>query len=237
MDEYKLDNITTIILTKNEEKNIIWVVNELKKFNLNKILVADAGSTDGTIKLLKEKNINYFIQKEKGYGGAILEAVNKVDTDYLTIIDADGSYNSNDIPLMYNTLINKNLDLILGSRYKDGNKSADDTIIRLIGNKFFTKLCCILFNLEITDCLFHFPVCKTITYKNLNLKFRDFSICFEMPVKAKFYNFSFEEYLSLERPRMHGESKVNAFTDGLKILFRIIKLFIELSLSKQKIKS
>jgi len=234
MNNTGLDNITTIILTKNEEKNIAWVVDELEKIGLNKILVADAGSKDGTIELLKDKDINFFVQKEKGYGAAILEAVNKVDTEYLTIIDADGSYNSKDIPLMYNNLINKNLDLILGSRYKDGNKSDDDTFIRLIGNKFFTKLCCILFNLEITDCLFHFPVCKTETYRNLNLKFKDFSICFEMPAKAKFYNFSFEEYLSLERPRMHGESKVNAFTDGLKIFFRIIKLFIELSLLNKK---
>lgn len=229
----ELKDITIIILTKDESKNISWVINELTKLNLNNILVVDAGSKDGTLELLKKAKINYFIQNKKGYGAAILEAINKVNTKYVTIIDADGSYDSRDIPAMLDKLIKKNLDLVLGSRYLFGNKSKDDTFIRLIGNKFFTKLCCTLFKIKITDSLFHFPVSKTDVYKNLNLRFKDFSICFELPVKANFYKFKYDEFLSIERPRMYGKSKVNALKDGLKILFNIIYLYLNLYFFKR----
>lgn len=227
-----MNEITIVILTKNEEGNIEWVINELKILGLNNMIVVDAESTDNTLQILKSKNVEHFIQSQKGYGSAILEAVSKVNTKYLSIIDADGSYDSRDIPKMLDVLKNRDLDFVLGSRYLGGNKSEDDTLIRMIGNFFFTKLTRIFFNINITDALFHFPVCKTSSYKNLNLKFKDFAICAEMPIMISQKNFKFEEFFSKERPRMTGESKVDALKDGIKILCQILKLFY-----LQKIKS
>lgn len=227
-----MTEITIIILTKNEEGNIEWVIDELKRLSLNNIIVVDSGSTDNTVQILKSKNVKHFIQSQKGYGAAILEAVGRVDTKYLSVIDADGSYDSRDIPKMLNILKTHDLDFVLGSRYLGGNKSEDDTLIRLIGNFFFTKLTRIIFNINITDALFHFPVCKTSSYKYLNLKFKDFAICVEMPVMINENNLKFKEFFSKERPRMTGESKVNALKDGIIILYQILKLFY-----LQKIKS
>ena len=48
-----------------------------------------------------------------------------------------------------------------------------------------------------------------------------------MPIMIKYKQFKFEEFFSKERKRIAGVSKVNAFTDGLKILSKMIKLYFE----------
>ena len=229
-----MTNTTIIVLTKNEVDSIEFTIDELKKNNFDNILVVDAHSTDGTIDFIKKKNINYITQKKKGYGAAILEGIESVNTSYVSIIDADGSYNTNDIPKMLEILKTENLDFVLGSRYKNNSKSEDDTLIRSIGNKLFTLILRVVFRVPITDALFHFPVCKTDCYKKLELKFFDFSICPELPIKIKQKNFKFKEFLSLERPRVGGVSKVNAFIDGIKISYSLFKLFFGIFIFKNK---
>ena len=60
--------------------------------------------------------------------------------------------------------------------------------------------------------------------KKLDLTAKDFSFCVELPVKAKRANYKICTSKSYERSRIGGKKKVNAFRDGLKILFSMIKL-------------
>lgn len=229
-----LTNTTIIILTKNEIESIEFTLDELEKNNFKNILVVDANSKDGTTDLITKRNIKFISQKNSGYGAAILEGIENVTTKYVSIIDADGSYNGNDIPKMLDLLEDENLDFVLGSRYLNKNKSEDDTFIRALGNKIFTWILRFFFRVSITDALFHFPVCKTEAYKNLNLNYKDFSICPELPIKINEMGYKFREFLSLERPRIGGSSKVNALTDGLKITYSLLKLFFLLKIFKKK---
>ena len=66
---------------------------------------------------------------------------------------------------------------------------------------------------------------KTSHAKKLGLSADDFSFCVELPIKAKRADFKICTSKSHERARIAGEKKVNAFKDGLKILFAMIKLF------------
>ena len=131
-------NTTIIVLTKNEVESIEFTIDELERKNLKNILIVDANSNDGTLELIKKKKIRFITQKNKGYGAAIIEGMQHVHTEYVSVIDADGSYNGNDIPNMLKILKEENLDFVLGSRYINGNISKDDTFIRALGNKIFT---------------------------------------------------------------------------------------------------
>jgi len=66
---------------------------------------------------------------------------------------------------------------------------------------------------------------RTSCAKNLGLSSKDFSFCVELPIKAKRANYKICTSKSFERSRIAGKKKVNAFKDGLKILFSMIKLF------------
>ena len=223
-------DITIVIPTKNEESCIKSTILEIKKLGFKKIIVADANSTDQTVKIAKNLNCFCFYQKKDGYGQAVTESLSYIKTRYVSFVDADGSYNPRSLLKMYKLIKKKKLDSVLASRYKNGLRSDDDTLIRFIGNMIFTKMLRLLFRINITDFLFHYMLCDLKKYKNLNLKYNSFSLCFEVPIRMKNKNYKFLEIKSKERKRTSGVSKVNAFKDGLIMLKDVILLFYELKI-------
>ena len=137
-------------------------------------------------------------------------------------MDGDGSYNPKALIEMRN-LMNSN-DAVFCSRYKDGAKSPDDTPIRAFGNKIFTLIVKVLFGPKISDSLFFYPMFKKNILNHINLDSDDFTLCLEMPVKVHQKGLKYVEILSEERERYAGVTKVNAFTDGFKILIGILAL-------------
>ena len=83
----------------------------------------------------------------------------------------------------------------------------------------------IFFSLPITDILYTFVLGNTEKVKNLKLIKKDFSFCVELPIKAKKAGLKLGTNSALERRRIGGVKKVNAFKDGLKILFSMIVLY------------
>ena len=51
----KADNLTVVILTKNEEKDIVEVVRNAAQV-ADDVLIIDSGSTDKTVELAKQEN-------------------------------------------------------------------------------------------------------------------------------------------------------------------------------------
>ena len=122
-------------------------------------------------------------------------------------------------------LENNKLDIIFGSRYQKNSGSEDDTIITLLGNKIFSIMGTILFSLRINDILYTYVLGKTKRARILNLKFKDFRFCIELPIKAKKKGFKLVNSKSYERSRIGGKKKVNALKDGFLILIEIVTLF------------
>ena len=124
-------------------------------------------------------------QQNLGYGDALIYGINNCETEYFCIFNADGSFNPSEIENMFTKLKKNNLDFVFSSRYEKNSSSEDDTIITIIGNYFFTRLGNLLFRLKITDILYTFVVGKTSQAKKLSLVQKDFTLCVELPIKAK----------------------------------------------------
>ena len=192
---------------------------------------------DDTTTINSLKNFNEIIilkQKNSGYGNAIIEGINFSNTKYSCIINADGSMDPKYLRNMYDQC--KNIDLVFTSRYlKNGGGSEDDTIITLIGNKIFSFMGNLLFNLKISDILFTYILGKTNSFKSLNLQSNDFRLCVELPIKAKRKNLKYIDLPSYERERSGGTKKVNAFKDGFLILIEMLGLFFRHKILRQKV--
>ena len=221
-----MHNLTLVIPAKYEVFTLPTVLKELKKLNLTcKIIVVIPEHDKETIEAIKNFDCKISIQKDDGFGNALIQGLNQSDTEYSCIFNADGSFDPKYLVQMINEL-DQGLDFIFNSRYIKPGGSEDDTLLTYIGNKFFSFVCQILFRLNISDVLFTYVMGKTEAFKKLNLKSSDFTFCIELPVKAKINNFKISDLPSFERSRISGKKKVNEFRDGFLILISIIRLFI-----------
>ena len=98
-----------------------------------------------------------------------------------------------------------------------------------VGNKIFTLLGKIFFNLKISDILYTYIVGKSKSAKSLNLSSKDFGICVELPIIASRKGFIITDYPCHERKRISGQKNVNEFVDGLKIFIKMIRLYFRIN--------
>ena len=221
-----MDKLTLVIPAKNESESLPKVLVELESLKV-KVIVVIPVKDYSTRESIKNFNCEIIEEKNgKGYGCALRTGIEKVDTEFFCIFNADGSFDPTYLKNMYKTLDEKNVDFIFCSRYEVNGGSDDDTILTYIGNKIFTFLCNILFRLNITDVLFTYVIGKSKKYKMLDLKSNDFSFCVELPIKAKFNDFILLSMPSYERSRIAGVKKVNEFKDGFLILISILRMLI-----------
>jgi len=218
-------DLTLIIPAKNEKESLPKVLTELG--NKYKIKVVLKENDYETIEAIKNFNIEVIKQSGEGFGNALIEGINATDTKYFSIFNADGSFEPKELDFMMEK-IEEGYDFIFGSRYMKNSGSEDDTIITYVGNKIFTLLGNIFFNLKISDILYTFVIGKTNNAQKLNLISNDFGFCVELPIKAKKQNNKLISTPSFERKRIAGKKKVNAFKDGSMILIKMIKLFFQI---------
>ena len=221
-----MENLTLVIPAKREEGSLPLVLKEIKNFNCTIIVVLEESDLL-TIEAIKDLECKLIFQKGRGYGNAIIEGINEVETEYLCIFNADGSFDPKYLSEMLKLC--ENQDYVFASRYLKGAGSDDDTIVTKIGNFIFSTLGKILFSLKLSDILYTYILGKTESFKSLNLKSNDFCLCVEIPVKMKRKNARYLEIPSFERIRIHGIKKVKAFQDGLKILIYMIKLVFKVN--------
>ncbi len=219
-----MSDLTLIIPAKNEKESLPKVLDELNEFNFKKNVILEA-SDKLTIEAVKTYDCKIIYQDSHGYGDALKKGIETVETQFFCIFNADGSFNPKELDQMIKKLKGDRCDFVFASRYEKDCGSEDDTLITLIGNYIFTFLGKIFFKLKITDILYTFVMARTSCAKKLRLTAKDFSFCVELPIKAQRANYKICTSKSFERSRIAGQKKVNAFKDGLKILFSMIKFF------------
>ena len=132
-----MNKLTAIVPFYNEEATIqISIENLLKVSQISQVILVDDCSTDSSLKIAKEflkRNNEILIlqtTKNAGKGAAVRLALNSVNSEYVIVHDADLEYNPQDIlPMMKLAESNKNIDVVLGSRFI-GNKTRRNIYLR-----------------------------------------------------------------------------------------------------------
>ena len=220
-----MNNLTLVIPAKNEKESLPKVLDELKSYNLKILIVLEKDDRE-TIKSAENYNCKILYQSGKGYGDALINGINSVETEFFCVFNADGSFDPGEISKMLEQINDKKADFVFGTRYEKNCGSDDDTIITLIGNFIFTKIGVFFFGLNITDILYTYIIGKVSKARDLRLNSKDFKFCVELPIKAKRKGHKLVTSKAYERSRIGGKKKVNAFKDGLIILVYMIKLFV-----------
>ena len=213
--------VSLIIPTLNEAGSIEAVLDEIPRDVVDEVLIVDGASTDGTAELVRRKGDRVIQQEGRGYGAAIATGFKHVSGDIVVLADADGSYNLGDIRRLVQR-VQDGADLALGSRYLPESGSEDDTLIRYAGNKLFTWTLNKLYGVELSDVLFFYVAMRHDVVRSIIASSPGFEYIVEFLIKAQRGGFKFAEIPSAEKARTAGKSKVNAFKDGLRMLWIMV---------------
>lgn len=230
-----MNKLTAIVPFYNEEATIqISIENLLKVSQISQVILVDDCSTDSSLKIAKEflKTNNEILilqtTKNAGKGAAVRLALNSVNSEYVIVHDADLEYNPQDIlPMLKLVENNKNINVVLGSRFI-GVKTRRNIYLRtFFANKFLSFLFSILNRRKVTDVATCYKLIKSEIYQNIELTKNGFEYEIEILSKALEYSSGFAEVPIDYNARTYQEGKKIKFSDGFKYILCIFKYRIK----------
>ncbi|GET37520.1 glycosyltransferase family 2 protein [Microseira wollei] len=148
------------------------------------IVVADNGSTDGSIEIAKQMNARVIRVKAKGYGSALMSGIAAARGKYVIMGDSDDSYDFTNLTPFIEKL-REGYDLVMGNRFKGGIKpGAMPPLHKYLGNPVLTAIGRLLFSSPCGDFHCGLRAFNRDAIAKLNLRTTGMEFASEMVVKA-----------------------------------------------------
>lgn len=208
----------------NEAKNLPKILPELQKLSY-KIAICNDGSTDATGEVAEKYGVTVINHsKNLGYGAAVRSLFLKakdMGCDVLVTFDADGQHRIDDINKVVNPIIQKQAEIVIGSRFLDeGEKEVPN--YRKVGIKVITKITNASIKKQLTDSQSGFRAYSKKVLNELNPSELGMGISTEILIKA-----SSKDFRILEVPIKiiyEGDTSThNPITHGSSVLISTIK--------------
>jgi len=224
--------LSIVIPCLNERGTIVRLLLDIKK-NLkefkklpHEIIIADNGSTDGSLEILsKYKNIRVINVPVKGYGAALHYGIMKAVGEYIIYADADLSYPFSNLIKFINKIPN-NPDLVLGSRMKGRiAKGAMPPLHRYLGTPVLSFLVRALYKIPTSDCNSGMRMVKGSFYRKLNMKNSGMEWASELLLKTALKGGKYIEIpIKYQKDKRGREPHLSTWPDGWRHLKAIFLL-------------
>jgi glycosyltransferase involved in cell wall biosynthesis len=223
--------IYVIIPAFNEENSVGKVVRDIPKDWVSKTIVVNNASTDDTVINAEREGAIVLDQPKRGYGNACLKGMEYVaklneKPDIIVFLDADYSDYPQELPEVVAPILEKNCDMVIGSRALGNRESGSMTFPQIFGNWLATRLLKLFYSYTFTD-LGPFRAIRYSALLKLNMVDKTYGWTVEMQVKAAKQKLKCTEVPVNYRNRI-GKSKVSGTVKGTilagyKIIGTIIK--------------
>jgi glycosyltransferase involved in cell wall biosynthesis len=205
-------SIAVIIPALNEEGAIGRVVGDIPKW-VDKVVVADNGSTDRTAEVARNAGAIVVPEAEKGYGAACLTGIATAGpVDVLVFMDGDHSDFGEDMHLLVDPIIAGEVDFVLASRVLGEREKGSLTPQQQFGNWLATTLIRLIWRVRYTD-LGPYRAIRRDALDRLKMADRNYGWTVEMQIKATEAGLRFAEVPGRYRRRI-GQSKVSGTVSG-----------------------
>jgi len=184
-------------MTLNEIEGMRAIMPSIDRGWVDQILVIDGGSTDGTVEWAQQNGYETYVQRQKGFRHAYIEAWPLVRGDVVITFSPDG----NSVPALIPELIDKmkqGYDMVIASRYLGDAKSDDDDIVTGFGNWLFTRTVNLLHGGKYTDVMVIYRAYRKAMAQELGLDRED---AYALPEKLFRTQISWEPLLSVRAAR------------------------------------
>ena len=188
---------------------------DCSSYALSRIIVVDDNSTDGTSEFIKENSFNCDIicinrLDRTGLSSAVIEGVMAADTKYIAVMDSDGQHDPSDLFAMHELIKNRDLDIIIGSRFVTNQQLDNHVGFRHTISKFGNRAANFLLKKELSDPMTGFFVFKRKIFVDQAhlIKPMGFKILLDFLFNIRNEAIKLEEFQINFRSRSAGESKI-----------------------------
>jgi glycosyltransferase involved in cell wall biosynthesis len=210
--------VSVVVPTLNEARNLPHVFAALPD-DLHEVIVVDGRSTDDTVAVAQRlrPDVRIVLEQRRGKGAALAAGFAAVTGDIIVMLDADGSADPAEIPRFVAALVN-GADFVKGSRFAQGGGSSDITVSRRLGNLALNGLVNSLYGTSYSDLCYGYNAFWTSCLPYIRVDCTGFEVETLINVRIAKAGLVIHEVPSFERDRIHGESNLNAISDGLRVL-------------------
>ena len=164
------------------------------------------------------------IEPRLGYGIALRTGMKNAKGNIIVMVDGDGTYEVRHINRLVERMIEKDADMVLGTRMYDPNKAMG--LMNFIGNKLITFVYDFFYSQFLSDTQSGFRAISHEAIDNVKLKEGDMAFATEMLVQFAKEGYNMVEIPTTYKARKYGKSKLKPFKSGVEIFSTMFKGFL-----------
>lgn len=221
--------IAVVIPALDEERAIGLVLRDIPSF-VDRVIVADNGSADGTREVARAHGAVVIVETERGYGAACLRGLEAIGAvDIVVFMDGDYSDHGSEMALLVAPILADEADMVLGSRVLGRREPGSLTPQQRLGNALATWLMRRIWGVSYTD-LGPYRAIRVDALRRLGMTDRNYGWTIEMQIRAAVAGLRTREVPVSYRCRI-GASKVSGTLKGtvmagIKILSTIARFAV-----------
>jgi glycosyltransferase involved in cell wall biosynthesis len=185
----------------------------------SEVIVVDNGSDDASAALARAAGATVVLERRRGYGQACLSGFEASSGDYIVMIDADLTYDFEEIP-RFVTELDGGAQLVMGNRMQNIESGAMSVTSR-IGNPVLSGFLKLVHGSRVHDAHCGLRALRRDALVSLDLRATGMEFASEMVIRAAKVKLDVRE-LPIELHRRGGESKLSPFRDGWRHLRLIL---------------
>lgn len=192
------------------------------------IFVYDNNSTDGTAGIAQAAGATVRYEYRQGKGNVVRTMFREIEADCYIMVDGDDTYPASFGPVLEKLVLEGKADMAIGDRLSSTYFSENKRPFHNSGNILVRNMINSLYHSRINDIMTGARAFSRDFVKSFAVMSKGFEIETEMTIFALDNNFRLAEVPVEYRDRPDGSSsKLNTYSDGLKVLKTIFSLFCD----------
>jgi glycosyltransferase involved in cell wall biosynthesis len=218
--------VALILPAQNEADALRSLLPELKTHQPDQVIVVDNASSDDTADVARAAGVLVVYEPQRGYGYACwrgFQTAHELGAQIVVFLDADGSDDPADLPLLLAPLVQGKADLVIGSRIGSRSERGAVTLQARLGNWLVSRTLNLFYGISLHD-IGSFRAIHTSALARLCMQERTSGWPVEMLTKAAHAGYRIVEIDMHYRRRRHGRSKVaGTLTGSLKAAYHMLR--------------